>query len=97
MESGAVAGAIERCLWVIRAGLYKGDRAAQVRTVDREDMSFPGLVLDGESTECELTRSVVAAAVGHDERRVGAGRCGELDRIPSGDLVDRRVQGHGHL
>src|SRR6267143_1655009 len=53
-------------------------------------------VLDGEPTECECARGVVAAAVGHDERRVRAARRVELDGFAIGELVDWFVEGYCH-
>src|SRR5450759_1607290 len=76
--------------WTIeRLGVrVEGDRAAQVRAVDREHVDL-ALVLDDEAAESQLAGAVVAAAVGHDERRVGAGRGVELDRVSVSELVQR--------
>src|SRR5450759_292030 len=51
------------------------------------------LVLDDEACKGKVARRVVASPVGHDERRVGAGRGVELDRLAVVDLVQRRVEG----
>src|SRR5579872_2383889 len=86
VEARAVARAVE-ALGV----LVERHRTAQVRAVHRVDVEL-ALVLDDEPAKGEVALGVVAAPVGHDERRVWRGRGADLDRLPFLDLVDRGLQ-----
>src|SRR5207245_6078825 len=79
-EPRAMARAVEARLGMAGRRLGQRHRAAEVRAVDREDIDL-ALVLDHKAAKGELARCVVAATVGHDERRVRVPRGVEFDRV----------------